>query len=322
MAFWLTLSVPPLLIALTSIAQQVFGQQGAQQILADQIAAQLPAQSSIIREIVQQEIPVLSLAGMGSLVFLLFSGSRVFGALIGAINAMWQHVEDAGLIRRQLLRLVMVLAVGGLLLASVLLQLGILGAREQIGLPADLLARYVLPFLLVVGGLWLTYALIPRRKATWGTALLGATAQGDIGDHFPPSDDRWKGADSAMMLAHVLDLVQNTGYRPVNMDATVFLEQPKLYPYKQAIRQNLSELLDLAMDAVSLKAKTAEGFAPVGTQEALAAAVRQALGDARVQLLFNTHYHADQSGGNALFGEAGADAAPPASPDEAVRAAN
>jgi YihY family inner membrane protein len=174
MAFWLTLSVPPLLIALTSVAQQVLGQETAQQLIADQVAAQLPAEGSIVSSIVQQEIPVFSVAGMASLAFLLFSGSRIFGALVGAIDAMWQHVEDTGLIGRQLLRLVMVLVVGGLLLLSVLLQLGILGARDEIGLAADILARNVLPFLLVVGGLAATYGLLPRGKPTWRTALVAA----------------------------------------------------------------------------------------------------------------------------------------------------
>jgi len=174
MAFWLTLSVPPLLIALSSIAQQVLGQEAAQKLIADQVAAQLPSQGGIISDIVSKEIPVFSVAGLGSLLFLLFSGSRIFSALIGAINAMWQHVEEVGIVRRQALRLVMVLLVGGMLLASVLLQLGILGASDQIGFWADILARYVVPLALVIGGLWLTYALLPRQSATWRTALVGA----------------------------------------------------------------------------------------------------------------------------------------------------
>lgn len=174
MAFWLTLSVPPLLIGLSSMAMALFGQEAVRQVLAEQVAAQLPAQGSIIRDIVQQEIPLTSLAGVGSLVLLLFSGSRVFGALISAVNAMWSHVENTSFLRRQLLRIAMVLFVGGMLLVSTVLQLGVLGARDEIGLPADLLARYILPLGLVIGGLWLTYFVIPRGKATWGTALLAA----------------------------------------------------------------------------------------------------------------------------------------------------
>ena len=174
MAFWLTLSVPPLLIGLSSVAGALLGEQQAQQLLSEQVAAQLPAEGGIIRDIVGHDIPLTSLAAAGSLLFLLFSGSRVFAALVGAINAMWQHVHDDGFVRRQLMRILLVVMVGGLMLASVLLQLGILGAREEIGLPADILARYVVPVVLVVAGLALTYALIPRGRATWRTALLGA----------------------------------------------------------------------------------------------------------------------------------------------------
>lgn len=104
-------------------------------------------------------------------------------------------------------------------------------------------------------------------------ALLGATGLGDIGDHFPPSDPQWKDADSTVMLRHILAMAREKDYQPVNMDATVFLEKPKLYPCKQAIRENIAGLLELSPDCVSLKAKTAEGFPPIGTQEAIAAAV-------------------------------------------------
>ncbi|WP_303674183.1 2-C-methyl-D-erythritol 2,4-cyclodiphosphate synthase [Vampirovibrio chlorellavorus] len=104
-------------------------------------------------------------------------------------------------------------------------------------------------------------------------ALLGACALGDIGDHFPPSDDQYKGMDSSAFVAKTLPLVTATGYRPGNVDVTIFLEKPKLGPYKADIREKLAELLDLAVDCVSVKAKTAEKFPPVGTQEAIAASV-------------------------------------------------
>lgn len=174
MAFWLTLSLPPLLVGMSSVVSALLGQDFAKQLLAEQVAAQLPAEGSIISEIAQREIPLTSLAGAGSLVLLLFSGSRVFSALVGAINAMWQHVESDGFIRRQALRGLMVLLVGGLLLASVLLQLGIAGARDEIGLLADVAARYLIPFGLAVAGLAITYRLVPRGRATWRTALAGA----------------------------------------------------------------------------------------------------------------------------------------------------
>lgn len=104
-------------------------------------------------------------------------------------------------------------------------------------------------------------------------ALLGACALGDIGDHFPPSDDQYKGLDSSAFVAKVLPLVTASGYQPGNVDVTIFLEKPKLGPYKPAIREKLAQLLNLPLHCVSVKAKTAEKFPPIGTQEAIAASV-------------------------------------------------
>jgi len=104
-------------------------------------------------------------------------------------------------------------------------------------------------------------------------AMLGALALGDIGDHFPPSDPQWAGADSSRFVAHALRLVEAAGYRVGNVDATVHLEAPRLYPHKQTIRELLACLLDIPVDRVSFKAKTGEGVAPVGTGEAIAASV-------------------------------------------------
>lgn len=104
-------------------------------------------------------------------------------------------------------------------------------------------------------------------------ALLGACGLGDIGDHFPPSDDQYKNISSTLLLQKVLPLIAQTGYQVGNLDATIFLEKPKLGPYKQQIRENLAELLHLPLDCISVKAKTAEKFPPVGTQEAIAASV-------------------------------------------------
>lgn len=104
-------------------------------------------------------------------------------------------------------------------------------------------------------------------------ALLGACGLGDIGDHFPPTDDRYKDISSLVLLAHVLPLIERAGYRLANLDATIFLEKPKLGLYKQQIREKLAEVLSISLDCVSVKAKTAEKFPPVGTQEAIAAAV-------------------------------------------------
>ena len=101
-------------------------------------------------------------------------------------------------------------------------------------------------------------------------ALLGATGLGDIGDHFPPSDPQYKGISSVFLLDRVLSLIADQGYMVSNVDMTVFLEAPKLYPYKQPIRELIASKLGLPLDAVSLKAKTAEKFPPVGTHEAIA----------------------------------------------------
>lgn len=104
-------------------------------------------------------------------------------------------------------------------------------------------------------------------------ALLGALALGDIGDHFPPSDPQYKNIRSPILLEKVMGLLAVRNATLINCDATVFLEAPKLYPYKEAIRQELAKLLNAPLDTISFKAKTAEGFPPVGTKEAIAAAV-------------------------------------------------
>ena len=95
-------------------------------------------------------------------------------------------------------------------------------------------------------------------------AILGAAALGDIGMHFPDSDPRWKGANSLVFLRHARDLAAEKGFRLVNVDATVILERPKLKEYRQAIRESLAATLDLAVDRLSVKFKTAEQMGPVG----------------------------------------------------------
>jgi 2-C-methyl-D-erythritol 2,4-cyclodiphosphate synthase len=98
-------------------------------------------------------------------------------------------------------------------------------------------------------------------------ALLGAAALGDIGMHFPDTDPKWKGADSAVFLAHAAKLVRERGYAIVNVDSTVILERPKLKDYRQAIRESLARTLKLDADCVSVKFKTAERVGPVGRGE-------------------------------------------------------
>ena len=95
-------------------------------------------------------------------------------------------------------------------------------------------------------------------------ALLGAIAHGDIGSHFPDTDDRWKGADSAKLLASVVDEVRTAGFQVENIDATVICERPKLRPHVDAIRTRLAELLRVDISRVSVKGKTNEKMDDVG----------------------------------------------------------
>jgi 2-C-methyl-D-erythritol 2,4-cyclodiphosphate synthase len=95
-------------------------------------------------------------------------------------------------------------------------------------------------------------------------AILGAAALGDIGGHFPDTDPRWEGCDSLAFLSHAKALMEEAGFRLVNVDSTVVLERPKLKDYRQAIREKLAGTLGLPLDRVSVKFKTAEKLGPVG----------------------------------------------------------
>ena len=95
-------------------------------------------------------------------------------------------------------------------------------------------------------------------------AILGALALGDIGMHFPDADPRWKGCDSLVFLRHARDLARERGFALVNVDSTVILERPKLKDYRETIRQKLAGTLELDVDRVSVKFKTAEKVGPVG----------------------------------------------------------
>ncbi len=102
-------------------------------------------------------------------------------------------------------------------------------------------------------------------------ALLGALALGDIGVHFPPTDDQWRNCDSRFFLEHCHQLIQEQGYLIGNIDCTVIGEQPKIKPYSQAIRENLSLILNISIDQVSLKATTTEQLGFTGRREGMAA---------------------------------------------------
>jgi 2-C-methyl-D-erythritol 2,4-cyclodiphosphate synthase len=95
-------------------------------------------------------------------------------------------------------------------------------------------------------------------------AVLGALALGDIGMHFPDTDPRWSGADSLVFLRHALALAREQGFELLNVDSTVILERPKLQDYRAAIRASLAQALELPVERISVKFKTAERVGPVG----------------------------------------------------------
>jgi 2-C-methyl-D-erythritol 4-phosphate cytidylyltransferase/2-C-methyl-D-erythritol 2,4-cyclodiphosphate synthase len=102
-------------------------------------------------------------------------------------------------------------------------------------------------------------------------ALLGAIGEGDIGDHFPPSDPQWRGVASEVFLRHAAGLVQAKGGLIINVDLTLICERPKIKPHRLAMRQRVADLLDLPLDRVSIKATTTETMGFTGREEGLAA---------------------------------------------------
>ena len=139
-----------------------------------------------------------------------------------------------------------------------------------------------------IGEGWDTHALVAGRKLILGgvhvphergllghsdadvllhaitDALLGAAALGDIGRHFPDTDERFKGVDSMVLLAEAASRVRHAGWAIGNIDSTVIAQAPKLAPYIPAMQRGIAAALGLAFDAVNVKAKTAEKMGPVG----------------------------------------------------------
>jgi 2-C-methyl-D-erythritol 4-phosphate cytidylyltransferase/2-C-methyl-D-erythritol 2,4-cyclodiphosphate synthase len=132
-------------------------------------------------------------------------------------------------------------------------------------------------------GVWLCGIRIPHTGALIGhsdadaglhaltDAILGAIGEGDIGDHFPPSDPKWKGASSDLFLRHAAGLVRSKGGRLVNVDVTLVCERPKIKPHRDAMRARMAEILELPLDRVSVKATTMEQMGFTGREEGLAA---------------------------------------------------
>ena len=102
-------------------------------------------------------------------------------------------------------------------------------------------------------------------------ALLGAIADGDIGTHFPPSDEKWRGAASDQFLAHACAMVRARGGKIDHLDVTVLAETPRIGPHREAIRQRIAEVAGVPVSSVSIKATTAEKLGFVGRAEGLAA---------------------------------------------------
>jgi 2-C-methyl-D-erythritol 2,4-cyclodiphosphate synthase len=102
-------------------------------------------------------------------------------------------------------------------------------------------------------------------------ALLGAAAMGDIGEHFPDTDERWRDADSIELLRAVRDRLRDAGYTPANIDATVACEAPKLSPFRDAMRDRIAEAAGLEPNAVNVKFTTGERMGFVGRGEGVAA---------------------------------------------------
>ncbi len=119
-------------------------------------------------------------------------------------------------------------------------------------------------------------------------ALLGAAGLPDIGSHFPPGDQRYRGASSLDLLARVREMVEGRNLAVVNCDTVVVAEQPRLAPHVQAMAANIAAVLGLPLERVSVKATTTEGLGPCGREEAVAAQavvlLQEAAGQAEKQV--------------------------------------
>jgi len=101
-------------------------------------------------------------------------------------------------------------------------------------------------------------------------AMLGASAQGDIGQHFPPGDEQWRGADSRVLLAKVRDLLAEQGWQLINLDLTIACESPRIGPHVNIMRETLADVLGAPLNAVSVKATTTEKLGFCGRGEGIA----------------------------------------------------
>lgn len=131
--------------------------------------------------------------------------------------------------------------------------------------------------------LWIGGVLVPHSKGAIGhsdadvllhaicDALLGALALGDIGVHFPNTDEQYKNIDSKILLKHCMALIQGKKYKVVNIDSTLTLQEPKIKPYVAKMQETIAGICELLVDDVSVKATTTEHLGFVGRQEGLVA---------------------------------------------------
>ena len=100
-------------------------------------------------------------------------------------------------------------------------------------------------------------------------ALLGALSLGDIGKFFPPSDEKWKNADSLLLLSQVINLIRNQGWEINNIDTVIVAERPKLKPYVELMKKNLAKTLQIDPEYIGIKATTNEKLGPEGREEGI-----------------------------------------------------
>ena len=100
-------------------------------------------------------------------------------------------------------------------------------------------------------------------------AMLGALSLGDIGKYFPPSDEKWKNVDSIVLLSKVFELIRNRGWLINNIDSVIVAEKPKLMPYIDKMKGNISRVLNLGKDFIGIKATTNETLGPEGREEGI-----------------------------------------------------
>lgn len=133
---------------------------------------------------------------------------------------------------------------------------------------------------LIIGGVTIphTHGLLGHSDAdvlmhAVTDAVLGAAGLGDIGRHFPDTDEQYKGADSRVLLRTALDMVKRQGWEIINVDATIHAQAPKIGPHAPAMIENLAADLQLSADRINIKAKTNEGLGHLGRKEGIAANV-------------------------------------------------